>query len=127
MKKLPKFIFNINRNNPILYLDDFKPLIQYTVNKPRLSVYKSNKHIYAQIIDDQTSKTLVSCSTLNRNIKFLNPNGRTCKAARMTGIQLAQFCLKKNITQIVFDRKNYPYHGRIKALADGAREGGLLF
>jgi len=92
-----------------------------------LSVFRSNENIYAQIIDDTTSKTLVSCSTLDRDIKLNNENGRTCNASRLTGQKLAELSRKKNITKIVFDRGPYLYHGRIKALADGARAGGLQF
>ena len=70
---------------------------------------------------------LVSCSTLDRDIKLKFRNGRTCDASRLMGQKLAERSLKKNITKIVFDRGPYLYHGRIKALADGAREGGLQF
>ena len=101
--------------------------IKGTVERPRLSVYRSNEHIYAQIIDDTTSKTLLACSTLDRSIKLSVPSGRTCDASRQMGEKLAELSLKKNITKIVFDRGPYLYHGRIKALADGARAGGLEF
>nr|YP_010241878.1 ribosomal protein L18 [Coscinodiscus wailesii]QTI82793.1 ribosomal protein L18 [Coscinodiscus wailesii] len=98
-----------------------------TANRPRLSVYRSNENIYAQIIDDISSTTLVSCSTLDREIKLFNQNGRTCDAARLMGQKLAELSLQKNITKIVFDRGPYLYHGRIKALAEGARSAGLHF
>ena len=101
--------------------------VKGTVDRPRLSVYRSNEHIYAQIIDDTTSRTLVSCSTLDRSIKLNLANGRTCDASRLMGEKLAELSLKQNITKIVFDRGPYLYHGRIKALADGARAGGLQF
>lgn len=101
--------------------------IKGTTERPRLSVYRSNENIYAQIIDDTNSKTLLSCSTLNRSIKLSFSTGRTCDASRLMGEKLAQLSLKKNITKIVFDRGPYLYHGRIKALADGARAGGLQF
>lgn len=101
--------------------------VKGTLEKPRLSVYRSNENIYAQIIDDINSKTLVSCSTLDRFIKLEIYNSRTCDASRLIGKKLAELSLKKNITRIVFDRGPYLYHGRIKALADGAREGGLQF
>ena len=94
---------------------------------PRLSVFRSSKNIYAQIIDDTTSKTLVTCSTLDRSIQLPLSTGRTCDASRFIGEKLAERSLKKNITKIVFDRGPYLYHGRIKALADGARAGGLKF
>ena len=95
--------------------------------RPRLSVYRSNKNIYAQIINDQTSQTLLTCSTQDRLIKLKITNGRTCEASYTMGKQLAELSLKKNITKVVFDRGPYLYHGRIKALADGARVGGLQF
>ena len=101
--------------------------IKGTVERPRLSVYRSNENIYAQIIDDTNSKTLISCSTLDRSIKLVLSNGRTCEASRLMGEKLAKLSLNKNITKIVFDRGPYLYHGRIKALADGARAGGLEF
>ena len=101
--------------------------IKGTLERPRLSVYRSNENIYAQIIDDTTSKTLISCSTLDRDIKFDIKNGRTCNASRLMGQKLAKLSLKLNITKIVFDRGPYIYHGRVKALADGVRDGGLQF
>lgn len=101
--------------------------IKGTQERPRLSVYRSNENIYAQIIDDTTSKTLLTCSTLDRSIKLNLSTGRTCDASRLIGEKLAELSLKKNITKIVFDRGPYLYHGRIKALADGARAGGLKF
>jgi len=101
--------------------------IKGTSERPRLSVYRSNENIYAQIIDDTNSKTLLACSTLDRAIKLAIETGRTCEAARLMGEKLAEQSLKQNITKIVFDRGPYLYHGRIKALADGARAGGLQF
>lgn len=107
--------------------DSLRGLIKGSLERPRLSVYRSNQNIYAQIIDDTTSNTLVSCSTLDRDIKLNISNGRTCKASRLIGEKLAELSLKQNITKIVFDRGRYLYHGRIKALAEGARAGGLQF
>lgn len=107
--------------------DSLRGSVKGTLERPRLSVYRSNENIYAQIIDDTTSTTLVSCSTLDRDIKLDITNGRTCDASRRMGEKLAELSLKKNITKIVFDRGPYIYHGRIKALADGARAGGLQF
>jgi len=101
--------------------------IKGTLKRPRLSVYRSNENIYAQIIDDTNSKTLLTCSTLDRSIKFSFSNGRTCNASKLMGERLAELSLKKNIKKIVFDRGSYLYHGRIKALANGARAGGLQF
>lgn len=102
--------------------------IKGTSIRPRLSVYRSNQNIYAQIIDDINSITLVSCSTLDRDIKLKsNNNGRTCSASKLMGQKLATLSLKQNVTKIVFDRGPYLYHGRIKSLAEGARIGGLQF
>ena len=107
--------------------ETLRGLIKGTTERPRLSVYRSNENIYAQIIDDTKSHTLISCSTLDRQIKLELSNGRTCEASRLMGERLAELSLKKNIKKIVFDRGPYLYHGRIKALADGARTGGLQF
>ena len=101
--------------------------IKGTLERPRLSVHRSNENIYAQIIDDTNSHTLVSYSTLDRTVKLALSTGRTCEAARLMGERLAELSLKKKITKIVFDRGPYIYHGRIRALADGARAGGLQF
>ena len=93
-----------------------------------MSIYiRSNKNIYAQIIDDKTSTTLVSCSTLDFDIKINIQNKTPCYISYLIGHKLAELSLKKNIRKIVFDRGRYIYHGRIQALADGARTGGLDF
>ena len=97
--------------------------IKGTTERPRLSVYRSAQNIYAQIIDDTNSKTLVTCSTLDSSMEL--STGRTCDASRLVGEKLAKLSLQQNITKIVFDRGPYLYHGRIKALAEGARAGGL--
>ena len=107
--------------------ESLRGLIKGNLKRPRLSVYRSNQNLYAQIIDDRTSTTVVSCSTLDRDIKLNSENGRTCNASRLMGQKLAELSKQKNITKIVFDRGPYLYHGRIKALADGARAGGLEF
>ncbi len=94
-----------------------------TANRPRLDVYRSNKNIYAQIIDDVKGHTLASASTLDKNI-----NGTTkTDQAKSVGKLIAQRASKKNIKQVVFDRGGYLYHGRVQALADAARQGGLEF
>lgn len=107
--------------------ETLRGIVKGTPDRPRLSVYRSNENIYAQIIDDRASKTLLTCSTLDRSIKLKLSNGRTCDASRLMGEKLAELSLKKNIKKIVFDRGPYLYHGRIKALADGVRAGGLQF
>ena len=111
----------------ILKRNTLRGHIKGTSERPRLTVYRSNENIYAQIIDDTTSKTIVACSTLDRTIKLEIENGRTCVASKLMGEKLAELSLKKNIRKIVFDRGPYLYHGRVKALADGARAGGLQF
>ena len=115
------------RKYKILKRNTLRGRIKGTNQRPRLSIYRSNKNIYAQIIDDTTSKTIVACSTLDRAIKLKVQNGKTCVASKLMGEKLAELSLKKNITKIVFDRGPYLYHGRVKALADGARAGGLQF
>jgi len=107
--------------------DNLRGSVKGTLERPRLSVYRSNENIYAQIIDDNTANTLVSCSTLDRDIKLNIQNGRTCDASNLIGQKLAELSLKQNVSKVVFDRNRYLYHGRIKALADGARSGGLQF
>jgi large subunit ribosomal protein L18 len=101
--------------------------VKGTSERPRLSIYRSNENIYVQIIDDTISKTLVSCSTLDRSVKIDLESKRTCEASKIIGEKLAELSLKQNITKVVFDKGPYLYHGRIKALADGARSGGLQF
>jgi len=135
MKLSRRTLLKLKNKNKKLKPNKYKKLkrealrgtIKGTVERPRLSVYRSNQHIYAQIIDDTNSKTLLACSTLDRSIKLNLSTGRTCDASRRVGEKLAELSLKKNITKIVFDRGPYLYHGRIKALADGARAGGLKF
>ena len=95
-----------------------------TAERPRLNVYRSNSHIYAQIIDDVNQVTLVSASTLD---KEFNGNGGNKEAAKFVGELVAKRALEKNITTVVFDRGGYLYHGRIKELADAARAAGLKF
>ena len=122
-KKLkPRIFKKLKREN-------LRGLIKGTSNRPRLSVYRSHNNIYAQIIDDTTSTTLVSCSTLDRDVKLKlsNINENNCKAAKLIGQKIAKLSLEKNINKIVFDRGVYFYHGRIKELANGARIGGLQF
>lgn len=107
--------------------EGLRGLVKGTSDKPRLSVFRSHQHIYAQIIDDVNSTTLVSCSTLDAEIKSELKHGRTCDASKLVGIKLGERSLEKNIIKIVFDRGSYLHHGRVKALADGARSSGLQF
>ena len=104
-----------------------KKKIKGTQLRPRLSVYRSNKHIYAQVIDDNKALTLFSFSTLNQDTKETLSNGQNCEAARRIGEKLAKILLENNVKKVIFDRGKRPYHGRIKSLADGARSKGLEF
>ena len=90
--------------------------------RPRLAVFRSSKHVYAQIIDDVSGKTIASYSTLEGNITTKNLD--SCK---QVGQEIAKRALAKNIKNVVFDRSGYVFHGRVKAIADGAREAGLSF
>ena len=101
--------------------------LQGTGEKPRLSVYKSLNHIYAQLIDDTAGKTLLSAATLEKEIRTALKHGGNLEAAKKVGASLAQKALGKKITTVVFDRAGYRYHGCVKALADAAREQGLKF
>jgi len=97
--------------------------------RPRLAVYRSNRHIYAQVIDDVAQRTLVAASTLDAGYKEADAaeSPATQEAARVVGKLLAERAVALGVTQVVFDRGGRPYHGRIAALADGAREAGLTF
>ncbi len=95
-----------------------------TAERPRLSVFRSARHVYAQVIDDISGSTLVAASSFERDAKTASSNVVACAEI---GKVLAQRCIEKKITMVVFDKNGNKYHGRIKALADGAREGGLAF
>src|SRR5690554_395755 len=95
--------------------------------RPRLSVYRSSKNIYAQIIDDAKGHTLAAASTLDKDIKGSLKTGADTSAAVEVGKLIAERAKKAGVSQVVFDRGPYIYHGRVKALADAAREGGLSF
>ena len=98
-----------------------------TKERPRLSIYRSNKHFHSQLIDDTEGKTIASASTVMKSLKGQIKNGGDKKAAAIVGQKLAEVAKEKGITKVVFDRGGYQYHGRVKAVADGAREGGLEF
>ena len=95
--------------------------------RPRLSVFRSSKHIYAQIIDDQNGVTLAAASSLEGDLKGGLKTGADTAAAAAVGKLIAERASKAGITEVVFDRGGYIFHGRVKALADAAREGGLSF
>ena len=98
-----------------------------TAERPRLAVFRSNNHVYAQVIDDVAGKTIVSASTLEKDIKAELKNTDDIDAATKIGDVVAKRALDKGIKAVVFDRGGYIYHGKVKALADAAREAGLEF
>ncbi len=106
--------------------------ISGTAERPRLSVFRSNVHIYAQVVDDVQGKTLVAASTLSKELKGkgdkeADKTASKSSQAKAVGKLVGELCKKKGIAKVVFDRNGYIYHGRIKALADAAREAGLSF
>ncbi len=102
-------------------------LRRFGAGRPRLSVHRSGRHIYAQVIDDAAGKTLAAASTLDKDVKGAVKGGADKAAAAEVGKVLAQRAVAAGIKAVVFDRGGYRYHGRVKALADAAREGGLSF
>ena len=95
--------------------------------RPRLSVFRSSKQIYAQVIDDEHGRTLAAASSLEKAMREQLKTGATVEAARVVGKEIAERAKKAGVAKVVFDRGGYMYHGRVKALAEGAREGGLEF
>ena len=95
--------------------------------RARLSVFRSSKHIYAQVIDDQDGKTVAAASSLDKDVKGALPKGTDVAAAQAVGKLVAERAVKAGVKDVVFDRGGYIYHGRVKALADAAREAGLNF
>jgi large subunit ribosomal protein L18 len=95
--------------------------------RPRLSVFRSSKQIYAQVIDDEKGVTIVAASSLEKTLREGLKTGADVEAARKIGKEIAERAAKAGVKQVVFDRGGYMYHGRVKALAEGAREGGLDF
>ena len=98
--------------------------VRGTADCPRLSIFRSAKHIYAQIIEDVTGRTLVSASTIGKEVEGLD-NGGNVEAAKSVGTAIAKKALDQNITRVVYDRNGFLYQGRVQALADAAREAGL--
>ncbi|MBI35564.1 MAG: 50S ribosomal protein L18 [Flavobacteriales bacterium] len=98
--------------------------VEGTAGRPRMSVFRSNKEIYVQFIDDEAGKTLASASSSDKEV---NSSGSKVELANAVGKKAAEVALAAGIAQVVFDRNGYLYHGRVKALAEGAREGGLKF
>ena len=101
--------------------------VEGSAERPRLSVFRSAKHIYAQVIDDVAGSTLATASTLTKTVRGDDGDKNESDAAKLVGAAIAEACNAKGIEKVVFDRNGYIYHGRIKALADAAREAGLQF
>jgi large subunit ribosomal protein L18 len=101
--------------------------VEGTQERPRLAVYRSLGHIYAQVIDDRSGKTLVSASSLDKEMKKSLKGGGNIAAAKQVGKAVAERSKAAGVAKVVFDRGGYKYHGRVKALADAAREAGLQF
>jgi large subunit ribosomal protein L18 len=102
-----------------------RKIVSGTVERPRLNVFRSNKQIYAQLIDDMSGKTLMAVSSLNKD--FVGAEGTKTEMALKVGKAIAEKAVAAGITSVVFDRNGYLYHGRVKQLAEAAREGGLKF
>ncbi|MGE4518327.1 MAG: 50S ribosomal protein L18 [Desulfobacteraceae bacterium] len=119
-KREPKFVSRYKRKIRI------RKKISGSTECPRLSVFRSARHIYAQIIDDSNGQTLVSASTLDKELKGSEFENKTAAAVKI-GTLVAERAKAKGIEKVVFDRNGYIYHGRVKALSDGAREAGLNF
>ncbi len=98
-----------------------------TPERPRLTVFRSARHIYAQVVDDESGRTLASAGTLSPDLKDGLAEGTKTDSARKVGALIARICLERKIDKIVFDRNGYIYHGRVKALAEAARKAGLKF
>lgn len=101
--------------------------IRGTEDRPRLNVFRSHKHIYAQVILDTKGETIISASTLSPELKGTIKYSGNTDAAKKVGELIAKKCIEKGIMKVVFDRNGYLYHGRVRALAEGARAGGLNF
>jgi len=104
-----------------------RAIVASSGGRPRLSVFRSSKQIYAQVIDDAHGRTLAAASSLEKAMREQLKTGATAEAARLVGKEIAERAKKAGVGKVVFDRGGYMYHGRVKALAEGAREGGLEF
>jgi len=101
--------------------------VRGTPERPRLCVRRSLRHLYAQVVDDVSGRTLVAASSLTESVRQASRGAKKTAAAALVGKELARRALEAGITQVAFDRAGYKYHGRVRALAEGAREGGLKF
>ena len=121
MKRQDKIASRLRRKKAI------KKRVRGTTERPRLSVFRSSRHIYGQIINDETGQTLVSASTVTPEVRSELKGSGNSDAAKQVGAAVARLALEKGIKKVVFDRNGFLYHGRVKALDDSAREGGLEF
>jgi len=101
--------------------------VRGTPERPRLSVFRSGKHIYAQVVADEAGTTILAVSTLSAELRERLAKTTNVGAAREVGLAAAKKCLEKGIKRVIFDRNGFLYHGRVRAVAEGAREGGLQF
>ena len=118
---------NVRHNARIRRKQRVRKNVRGTDERPRVCVFRSNKHIYAQVISDEQGATLVSASTLEAGVKDSAKASKGVDVAKRLGLVLAQKCKDKSIGKVIFDRNGFHFHGRVKAVADGAREGGLEF
>lgn len=117
----------MSKKAPRLYRKErIRKKLAGTTERPRLSIYKSLKHLYAQVIDDSSGKTLAFASSLSKELKGKDEGDKKADAKRV-GALIAEKCKAAGVTAVVFDRNGFPYHGRVAAAADGAREAGLQF
>ena len=124
---MEKKIRNNNHKRRIGRANSIRKRVEGSAERPRLTVTRSAKHIYAQVIDDMLGRTLASASTLTPDLKDALKGVKKAEAAVKVGAKLAEAAKAAGITQVVFDRNGYPYHGRVAALAKGARDAGLQF
>ena len=120
-KKIKKVAARLRRKKSI------RKRLSGTAERPRLSVFRSNAHIYAQVVDDVRGVTLAQASTLSPELKEQVTGKRKLEQAQLVGKLVAERCLAASVASVVFDRNGFIYHGRVKAVADAAREGGLQF
>ncbi|MHB8580055.1 MAG: 50S ribosomal protein L18 [Ignavibacteriaceae bacterium] len=121
-------MINRNENSRLRSKTKIRKVISGTPERPRLTVYRSTNNVYAQVIDDTSGNTIASASSLSKELAedLKAAKGKVSKS-KIVGILVAKKAIEKNITSVVFDRNGYRYHGRIQAIAEGAREGGLKF
>jgi large subunit ribosomal protein L18 len=122
-----KDVTEIRKNKKARIRTRIRKKIRGTTDRPRVHVFKSNRYIYTQVVDDSTGSVLAAASTLEKAFKEKSPKSKDRGACDALGALLAQRLQAKHITRVVFDRGVYPYHGRIKALAEAMRKGGLAF